>query len=237
MALWQLLPLTYGIKYIVMKQLFKAAVLFAFLLLGCGPSSYITSSWKAEDVQPRKFKKIIVLGLVREKDRSLREKMEQHLVEDLKSAGYDAVCSCNEYNPKAFENLTEEQSLTKLKNSGVDAVLTIVLLDKTQERYYVPGHVRYTPYYIYYNRFWGYSRTIYGRIYTEGYYTEDTKYFWETNFYDLEKNELLYSAQSQSFDPVSSETMGHEYGKLIATDLINKKVLVNVNGTPVKKGM
>lgn len=237
MARGQTAVLTYGIKYLVMKKLCIAAVLFAFLLLGCGPSSYITSSWKAQNMQPKKFKKIVVLGLIREKDRSLREKMEQHLVEDLKNAGYDAVCSCDEYNPKAFENLTEEQSLAKLKTSGVDAVLTIVLLDKTQERYYVPGQVRYTPYHIYYSRFWGYSRTIYGRIYTEGYYTLDTKYFWESNLYDLESNELLYSAQSQSFDPASAESMGHQYGKNIAADLVSKKVLAAPGANPVLKGM
>jgi len=42
--------------------------------------------------------------------------MEQHLVVDLKELGYEAICSCDEYNPKAFENLSEEQSLNRLKN-------------------------------------------------------------------------------------------------------------------------
>lgn len=220
-----------------MKQLLSMAVVFLFLLSGCGPSSHITSSWKAENVQPKKFKKIIVLGLIREKDRNLREKMEQHLVGDLKDLGYEAVCSCDEYNPKTFENMTEEQAISKLRNSGIDAVLTVVLLDKTKERYYVPGRVHYTPYNIYYNRFWGYSRTIYGRIYTDGYYTEDTKYFWETNLYDLGSNELVYSAQSESFDPASSETLGHEYGEMIAKDMVKQNVLVNLKGQPVMKAM
>ena len=104
-------------------------------------------------------------------------------------------------------------------------MLTIVLLDKTRERYYTPGQSYYTPYGIYYNRFWGYSRTIYGRIYSPGYYTTDTKYFWESNLYDLESGELLYSAQSQSFDPPSSSILGKEYGRLIVDDLVNKRVI------------
>lgn len=224
-------------KQNIMKQLLSMAVVFLFLLSGCGPSSHITSSWKAENVQPKKFKKIVVLGLIREKDRTLREKMEQHLVGDLRDLGYDAVCSCDEYNPKTFENMNEEQAINKLRNSGIDAVLTVVLLDKTKERYYVPGRVHYTPYNIYYNRFWGYSRTIYGRIYTEGYYTEDTKYFWETNLYDLGSNELVYSAQSQSFDPASSESLGDEYGQMIAKDMIKQNVLVNLKEQPVMKAM
>jgi len=212
------------------------AVLLLFLLPGCS-SSRITSSWKADKVQPQAFKKIIVLGLIREKDRHLRESMEQHLVGDLRNLGYDAICSCDEYNPKTFENMTEDEALAKLKNSGVDAVLTVVLLDKTRERYYVPGRVQYTPYLIYYNRFWGYSRTMYGRIYTEGYYTEDTKYFWESNLYALEKNELLYSAQSQSFDPASTESMGDEYGRMLTRDMVKNNVLINLKEQPMKRAM
>ncbi len=219
-----------------MKLMTSLAVMASIFFLGCGPTTQITSSWKAENIQPKKFKKIIVLGLIREKDRTLRENMEQQLAANLRARGYEAVCACNEYGPKAFENMTEEDAITKLKSSGAEAVLTIVLLDKTKEQFYVPGQVRYTPYYLYYNRLWGYSRVMYGRIYTEGYYTEDTRYFWETNLYDLEKNDLLYSAQSQSFDPASSEKLGIEYGKIIITDMVSKKVLENLN-TTTKKGM
>jgi len=219
-----------------MKQLLKLAVLFLFLLPGCS-SSRITSSWKSDKVQPQNFTKIIVLGLIRENDRHLRESMEQQLVTGLRNLGYDATCSCDEYNPKSFENMTEEQALAKLKNSGVDAVMTIVLLDKTRERYYVPGRVQYTPYRMYYNRFWGYSRTMYGRIYTEGYYTEDTKYFWETNLYALQDNELIYSAQSQSFDPASSAKMGEEHAVILTKDMLKKKVLRDLKAEPVKKAM
>jgi hypothetical protein len=211
-------------------------LLLLFSLLACGPSSYISSSWKSENVQPQKYKKIVVLGLVRDTDRSMREKMEQHIVDDLKELGYDAVCSCDEYNPKKFEGMNEKQAVDQLKNSGVDAVLTIVLLDKVKEKFYVPGRMDYTAYSIYHNQFFGYYKTMHGRIYTQGYYTENTKYFWESNFYDLSADKLLYSAQSRSFDPVSSETLGHEYGKMIVKDLVKSAVLKDQK-TAVLKAM
>lgn len=210
-----------------MKKISIAAAMLLFGLSACGPSSYLTSSWKAENVQPVKYNKIIVLGLVREADRTMREKMEEHLVSDLKELGYDAICSCNEYNPKAFENMTEEEAIAKLKGSGVDAVLSIVLLDKTKERYYSPGRMYYSPYIIYQDRFWGYSRTMYRRVYSPGYYEENTKYFWESNLYDLGSNQLMYSAQSQTFDPMSFETLGHQYGKMIVNDMVKKNILIN----------
>jgi len=212
------------------------ATIFLFAALGCGPSSYITSSWKAENVQPKTYKKIVVLGLIREPDENLREKMEQHLVEDLKELGYNAVCSCEEYNPRAFENMNEDQAIGKLKNAGVDAVFTVILLNKTKEKYYMSGKAA-SPIDIYHDRFWEYSRTMYGRIRSEGYYTVDTKYFWESNFYDLESNQLLYSAQSQTFDPVSAENIGHEYGQMIVRNMMQKNILSTQKGSLLLKPM
>jgi hypothetical protein len=209
-----------------MKHILKAGIVFLFLLMSCGTGSYITSSWKAPNVQPQKYNKVLVLGLIREADRTIREKMEEHLVADLKELGYNVVCSCDEFNPKKFEDMTEKEAITKLSNSGIDAVLTIVLLDKTKERYYVPGRVYYSPYYIYQNRFWGYYRTMYDRIYSPDYYVVDTKYFWESNFYDLKTKELLYSAQSQSFAPSNTESLAHEYGQMIVKNMVKSNILV-----------
>jgi hypothetical protein len=209
-----------------MKQVFKIAAI-VLLVMGCS-TTRITSSWKAADIPQREYKKILVLGLINEPDRSVREMMEEHLVGDLRDLGYDAVCSCDEFGPKSFENMQEQDALAKLNRGGIDGVLTVVLLDKEKERYYVPGRVYYTPYAIYHNRFWGYYTTMYGRVYSPGYYSENTKYFWETNFYDLtDGQQLLYSVQSQSFDPGSASSLGHEYGKLIMKDLVKQNILYN----------
>ncbi len=208
-----------------MKKISLVALFLALMTAACGPSTRITSSWKANGIHENNYRKIIVLALMREPDRNLREKMEAEFVSQLRLTGYDAICSCDEYNPKAFENLTEDQAIAKLRNSGVDAVVTIVMLDKQKERYYVPGRVMMTPYFQYHNHFWGYSRSMYMRINSEGYYAENTRYFWETNFYDLKQNDLLYSAQSQAFDPPSAEKMGQDYGKMITADMLKKGVI------------
>jgi hypothetical protein len=217
-----------------MRHISKLLLAVVMILISCN-SSRITSSWKAPDVQQKQFKKVLVLGLLREKDRVLKEKMEEHIVSDLKTLGYDAVCSCEEYSPKTFENMNEGQALQKLSGTGIDAVLTVVLLDKTRERYYVPGRVYYTPYNTYYRRWWGYYSTMYDRIYEPGYYTENTKYFWESNLYDVNSKELLYSVQTQSFDPASAESLAHEYGKLIVNDMVKNSVLTHQTAvTPVR---
>jgi hypothetical protein len=194
------------------------------LLNGC-TTSKITTTWKAENSAPQKFQKIMVLSLIREADRSIQEKMENHFVGDLRELGYQAVSSLQEFGPKAFDNMSEEEAINKLKNSGVDAIITIVLLDKIRERNYVPSRINYSPYGYYQNRFWGYRGTLYGRIYEPGYYVIDTKYFWESNLYEMNTQKLIYSVQTESFDPANSESMGHEYGKLIVNRMIKDLVL------------
>ena len=220
-------------KYIMRySKLMKSGILtiFVFCLLVISPSCSslkITTSWKAADAIVANYNKILVLGLTRDNDRSIQDNMENHFVDDLNELGYHAVGSISEYGPKLFENIDEASALQKLKNSGVDAIITIVLLDKERERKYVPGNIYYSPYGYYYNRFWGYRTAIYRRIYEPGYYVTDTKYFWESNLYDMRNmsQTLVFSVQSQSFDPASSERLGHQYGKLIVGDMVKKNVL------------
>lgn len=199
-------------------------IMSGLLAISCS-SSRITNSWTPAGKQPQKFSKVMVAALIGGPERDLRQKMEEHITGDLQTNGINAISAYAVYGPKAFNGDNEKALLEQLKNDGVEAVLTVVLLDKEKERYYVPGQIYYTPYMIYYNRFWGYYRTIYDRVYTPGYYAVDTKYFWETNLYDLSDMTILYSAQTQSFDPASAESLAHEYGKLISKDLLGKKVL------------
>ena len=53
---------------------------------------------------------------------------------DLTDMGYTAISALQEYGPKAFDNLTEKEALEKIKTSGANAVVTIVLLDKQKEK-------------------------------------------------------------------------------------------------------
>lgn len=199
---------------------------FALLLIVAScTTSKITTSWKAENIVPQTYNRILVLGLIREADRTLQENMENHLVDDLKELGYNAVSSLHEYGPKAFDKMDENTAINKLKDSGVDAVLTIVLLDKQKERKYVPGNMFYSPYGFYYSRFWGYRTTLYHRIYEPDYYVTDTKYFWESNLYNMSTQQLVYSVQTQSFDPANSESLGHEYGQMIVKNMVKQNVL------------
>jgi hypothetical protein len=192
-------------------------------LIGCS-SSVITNSWVSEKRIDRKFNKLLVCAIVKNNDQEIRFRMEKHFCDDLIANGINAKSAAEAYGPKSFVGLTENDLLNQLKTSGYDAIFTIVLLNKESEKYYVPGKIYYTPYRVYHRRFWGYYTTIYDRVYEPGYYAVDTKYFWETNLFDLDTKELIYSVQTKSFNPTNAETIAHEYGKIITKDMLDKKI-------------
>jgi hypothetical protein len=163
-----------------MKQfLFLPMLIFVLFINSCSSTS-VTSTWKAQDFTAPKYNKIMVVGIFRGADVQLQQQMEAHLVGDLNAQGLKAYSSFQEYGPKALQNMNEDAINKKLAAEGVDAVVTITLLDKERERYYTPGRVVYTPYATYHNYFHGYYRSIYTRIETPGYYQTLTKYFWES---------------------------------------------------------
>jgi hypothetical protein len=169
----------------------------------------------------------MVLGLIHERNRALQTFMENHMIDDLKGLGYNAVSSLQEYGPKAFDKMDEASAIDKIRTSGVDAVITIVLLDKERERNYVPGHVTYSPYGYYHDIFWGYRVALSNRIYEPGYYVVNTRYFWESNLYEMTAQKLVYSVQTQSFDPADAESLAHQYGQMIIRNMVEQKVLID----------
>jgi hypothetical protein len=199
-----------------MKKIKWLVVIFLLVISSCSTSK-ITNTWRAENIVPQKYNKVLVLGLIKENDRSIQEKMENHFTDDLLELGYNAVSSLKEYRPKTFDKMDEAVAIEKLRNSGVDAVLTIVLLNKEKERQYMPPN--------YFNRFWDYSYSRYQRIYEPGYFLTSTKYYWETNFFEIGTQKLLYSVQTKSFDPANVESMGHEYGRMIVKNMVKQNIL------------
>lgn len=206
-----------------MKKLL--VVLLAGVLFSC-QTSKITYTWKDANAVPKKYNKILVLGVLKDNDRELQSKMEQHLSGDLNELGYNAIAASDVYPPGTFVSGDTARAIEAIQSKNFDAVLTVVLLNKEKERYYVPGRVVYTPYATYYHRFPRYYITMYDRIYSPGYYTTDTKIFWESNFYDLAEKKMTYSAQTRSFDPGSKENLAHYYGVLIAENMVKNNILL-----------
>ncbi|MBL7732642.1 MAG: hypothetical protein JNM88_15805 [Chitinophagaceae bacterium] len=207
-----------------MKKLL-ALPLILLLLASCQPSK-ITQSWTDKDAAPKLYKKILVLGVLTDNDNELQTKIENHLADDLRALGYMAIAANKVFPPGTFVKGDTVRAANAIRGNGFDAVLTVVLIDKKKEGYYVPGRITDYNNFNRYGRFDQYYNLVTERIYTPGYFGEETKYVWENNFYDLSTRQMIYSARSRTFDIASKTTLAHTYGQLMAQSLVNKKILM-----------
>lgn len=194
------------------------------LLVSCQPSK-ITQTWTSENTSPKKYKKVLVLGVMPETEDELRVKMENHLADDLRGMGYLALAANKIYPAGTFIKGDTARAVAALEGKGFDGILTIVLVDKKKQPYYVPGKMTDYTQFQKMGAFYRYYNTVAENIYSPGYYGEETKYVWENNFYDLTSQHMIYSARSRSFDFTSKNSLAHSYGMLLVQNLVKKNIL------------
>jgi len=130
--------------------------------------------------------------------------------------------------PPGFKSsgVDKEEVLTKIRELGSDAILTVAVLDQTNETRYVPGSTMYSPMgYGYYGRFWGYYNYYNPVMYDPGYYTTDKNYYLEANLYDAATEELVWSSQSETTNPSSIETFSRSFSTTVINQLIKDGLL------------
>lgn len=204
---------------------FFAGITVIILSVSCS-NTRITSSWKAPESETRLYKNIMVWGILPEADSTVRKQMETHMVNDLIGKGYHAVSSLAVYKAKAYTKMSAQEIVNEFKTTGVDAVMTLVLLDKQKEDKYYPSVLLNQTTYNSPNLDNYYTR-IYDKVFTPGYYLSTTNYFWEAGLFEVDKDKRIYAVQTRSFDPATTELLAHENGLRILKDMIKKKIIVD----------
>lgn len=195
------------------------------LFLASCSGTKVTSSWKDPEVKLDQHQKIMVMALVNDKQDALRKNIEAEMVAQLKHRGYDAVPAFATYRQQELKGLNEQKALNKIRRHNIDQVLTIVMKDKSKEKSFVPNNGFYGGYPMYYGRFWPYYGMMYDRIYRPGYYTTNTRYFLEGNLYSMKDNKLLYSVQTETFDPSSAARMAVVYSQQVVKDMTRQQLI------------
>lgn len=196
---------------------------FLQLLSGCS-NSHIITYWKSANVG-RQYNKIMVIGIIKDSGIALRSQMEKHLVNDLKSIGYNTVSALEEFGEGGLAGLEQEKTYIKLCDKGIDAIMTIALLDQKKEKHFVPERVRYYSSLYYYNRIWNYN-SIQADLSTINVAQEETsQYLWETILFDLQTLSPVYAVQIKTYQPANLQIMAHLYGKMILESLLKSKIL------------
>jgi hypothetical protein len=209
-------------------SIYKSTALFLMMILfisSCS-SAKLNSSWSLPGATAHKYKKILVVGMTGAKDREIRESVENAMVKKLSIYGINAQTATSKYGPRTFQNMSDEEATKLVKDDGFDGVIILALLDKNKEDYYTPGYITRTPYAIVRSRWTSNYRVLYARVYTPGYYTTATDFELEANFYDVDTNELQYSAQIKSFNPGSASVLSADFSKAVIDDMIKKSMLI-----------
>ncbi len=214
-----------------MKLIRNLSLLLSSLLLfsySCsGPSTVVTGTWN-KDNQEKTYDDIMVAALTSSENSKFT--IENEMVQNLREEGVDAEQSMNKISSEIInDNKQQEEMLNTIRDEGTDAILTVSIIDKNTETRFVPGTTpAYSPlaYNGYYGTFWDYYNYWYPQVGTPGYYTQDKVYFMETNLYDAETEELVWSAQSRTYNPEDLQNFSDDFAEEIIDQLEDENIIL-----------
>ena len=184
-----------------MKLAMRLKVLWVALLLTSCVSTELTSVWTSQgDAEP--LTKLLVVGVSDSEHQ--RRVFEDTFVSKINEAGLVAVAGYHMLD--ATGNPNPDQVLEKVSALDVDAVLVTHVLGVEEKSIFHPPTIHTVPY-RYYDSFSGYYRTVYDYVHQPGYTTNHVEVRLETNLYDSASHSLLWSAQSRTLDPKSTEKL------------------------------
>ncbi len=210
------------------KKTLPLFLILAFFISSCSGTALV-SSWKTE-AQPKQYSKVGVLVLTSSK--VARSVMERAMVQDFKDKGINATTTMAIFPSVKADGLvvnrSEEETKafmqTKLDEAGIDAIIVLVMKKREKKEGY-GQRANSTRYFGNYNSYYGYMGYNITQISTPGYYGSSTKYFVESNLYDIESSEMIYSAQTKTKDPSNVKKEVEHLVSLVVNDIVKKKAI------------
>jgi hypothetical protein len=193
------------------------AVVAAAMVASCGTPTSFVSTWKDPDAQPLAFKKVLVVAFL--PDEGQRRSAEDAMVANIKRA--PAIPSYKILSEADMKDA--DLARNKVKEIGVDGVVTMRFLGKDEKLSYVPGTTAYGP--SYYQPFWGYYGYAAPMMYDPGYYTTTQVIRLETNIYSFADEKLLWTGHSETSDPSSLDDLINSVAKATSQELIKQGLI------------
>lgn len=211
------------------------------MLYACGPSQKITNSWINPEAgsRGRPYESIFVMVLAQSTAASFG--VEDRMAALIASRGQKVVVSSAIFPPNMSlsDSFTREEMAATIKKAGCDAVFVIALLDVQTVESYQPGTAYYPMSYGYYGSYYGYYNYYSPYVYSPGYYTTDKTYYIESNFFDVEEDKLLWSIQSEAYNPSSLDSWFDQYSYDLLNELRKEGLISSEKGDikPAKKSL
>jgi hypothetical protein len=202
----------------IVAQGLGLALLIA-LATGCGARTDLTEVWRAR-IAAGPVQRVLVIG-VSEKESS-RRLFEDHFSEELRKRGVHAVPSYERL--PGGERMTEPAIRGVIAQESLDAVVVTRLVKVEQEQRYVPPQTHIIPG-GYYGGWYGYYGVGYDVVSSPGYWRTVTIVKLETHLYDAGSKDLLWAAQSDTFNPSSGEDTIRSATKAVTRRMASDGVL------------
>jgi hypothetical protein len=196
------------------------------ILYACSPSTKILGSWKSPEAEEVGYSNLFVAAMIGD-NYVTKKTIEDDIDEVLMQKGVQAISDLENIKPGLrFTSETRDQVVKEIKDSGRDGIMTIAIIDQTNETRYVPG-TSYSPmYYGGYGRFGGYYGMYGPSSYSPGYYATDKNYYIEINLYDLKTEALVWSAQSETTNPSSIDKAAKDFAYVVVDKMIKDKIII-----------
>jgi hypothetical protein len=197
-----------------------ARILIALLLLpliGC--TTTLNSAWVERERAGKPIRKTLVVGIAEREGQ--RRTFEDTFVQRLAQVGVQAQASYRvmpEGQPPTRDNVD-----AAVGNTDCDSVFVTSYVRTDREMVYTEPM---TPYYgpggYYWDRHYSW---YYGAVTTPGYWSEVTTVILENNLYDTATGKLIWSAESESFNPSSADEIVRTLADQVINDLRMKRLL------------
>lgn len=214
---------------ILSQQFSKVTLVIASVIFvaSCA-NTKISQSWVEPD-NKKSYNDLMIIGIAASEQN--RRAYEGHFVEQLKSHGVEAVASYKLI--KSDEKIERDTVLKAIEGMDIEGVIVTHVTATDEETIYRPG-TSYGGYGGGYGGYGGgYGGSMYGYyphvntyVHSPGYYTTHETYTLETNLYDVETEELVWSARSRTFSPESVQEVIVDLIKLLISDLEDKKLII-----------
>ncbi|PWT77025.1 MAG: hypothetical protein C5B59_05170 [Bacteroidetes bacterium] len=166
------------------------------LLIACGPSTRIVNSWRDPEVtvNTAELNKFMVAAL-------LRDEATRRTVEDQMASQFPGK-AVQSYNVLGMGELKENDDYynAQFKSQGFDGIVIMRFVRVEQEARWVP--TSFPSYYMGWRGYYGFAWTTW---HNPGYITIDRTYYVEVNVYSFQRNKLIWSGITSTFNP-SSQT-------------------------------
>lgn len=204
-----------------MKNLFQYLLIFlTSILLGSCSTNRLLSSWNDESYERSSIAPVLVLGVTKNNE-TKRRIYEDTFVDSLNGAQTEAIASYT-LNKQSIDP-TEEALRKVIKKTKAKTILITHLVSDTEKAFFVPSSVVIGS--NSYERLYSYYPFIHNSVASSGSFVSTSKVILETSLYDVETEELIWTARTESIDPVMTRKYYQQLIDLFLNDLTSKKML------------